>query len=98
MNRADYDGLIAALTASRRRDHEAKSADYAASGDVLKNFKWVAEMTGQTPEEVWAVYAAKHWLAVMRHIRDGTLASEPIEGRIADLLNYLELLWALMND
>ena len=76
-----------------------KGADYTQqSDDVHHNFKIVAEQLGLTPLQVWAVYAEKHWLAIMTYIKHGALASEPIESRFRDLGNYLLLGEGLLED
>lgn len=52
---------------------------------------------------IWAVYAAKHWDAVMQYIKDqntGTKRThlEPIGGRVDDLLVYLLLFKAILEE
>lgn len=78
--------------------NESKGKDYAGDADALANFKDAAEGLGITPEQVWAVYAHKHWSAVMSFVRNGDTASEPIEGRIHDLILYGFLLLGLIED
>jgi hypothetical protein len=74
----------------------SKGHDYAGDEDALANFKRHAANLGLTPEQIWAVYASKHWDAVITYCREGAVASEPIEGRIDDALLYLFLLKGLI--
>ncbi len=77
-----------------------KGADYTqgAAGDRgrLKNFYEVAERLGLRPVQVLSVYLQKHLSAVETFIQKGQVESEAIEGRIADTINYLLLLWKMI--
>jgi len=78
---------------------KTKGADYTRhSADRLANFKRNAEAVGVDPLIVWAIYAGKHWDAVMAFIKSGKTESEPIEGRLDDLHNYLYLLEGLVEE
>ena len=94
--------FIEVVRAARVRQDDLlvrKGIDYTRRGnDRLSNFKQNAEALGLSPIQVWAVYASKHWDAVMSFIKSGHLESEAIEGRIDDLSNYLYLLEALLNE
>lgn len=76
----------------------AKGADYARDDDALANFKTQAAALDLTPEQVWAVFAGKHWAAIMAYVREGDVASEPIEGRIHDLILYGFLLLGMVRE
>jgi hypothetical protein len=78
--------------------NETKGKDYASEHDALSHFKVRAESLGLTPEQVWAVLAGKHWEAIMEHCKEGKVKSEPIEGRVQDLILYLLLLLGLIED
>ncbi len=78
------------------RTGATKGKDYAGDDDALSNFKRHAAELGLTPEQVWAVYASKHWDAIMTYVRLGHVASEPVEGRIHDAIMYLFLLLGLV--
>jgi hypothetical protein len=75
-----------------------KNTDYADNKEFLYNFYQVAERTGLKPFQVWNVYLQKQLMAVERYVRDGELASEPIESRFMDSIAYLILGWALVKD
>lgn len=78
-----------------------KGSDYTAGGrrahGKLANFYAVAERAGLSPLKVWAVYFGKHLDAIDTFVRQGALASEPIEGRICDAINYLLILAKLIE-
>src|SRR4051794_31393135 len=79
--------------------NQTKGRDYAGSEDALSNFKRTAEQTGLTPYQVWGVLTNKHWDAVQSFVRNnGQLESEPIEGRLHDLIVYCFLMLGLIED
>lgn len=78
--------------------NKQKGKDYAGDEDALSNFKGAARQLGTTPEKVWAVYAHKHWSAIMAYCSEGKLESEPIEMRIRDVIVYAVLLLGLVED
>ena len=80
-----WQGLIAEAWAIQTK----KGVDYAGREDKLANFKNVAQATGLTPLQVWGVYAKKHIDAVFNFVKHGQVESEPIRGRIVDIINYL---------
>lgn len=72
---------------------KVKGHDYTqGSPNRLKNFDDAAARLGLRPEQVLAVYMNKHWSAIETFLKKGKVESEPIEGRIADMINYLLLL------
>lgn len=85
------------------RLNETKGRDYTRGGDdAFDNFRRHAAELGLAPEQVWAVYANKHWDAVMTFIRniadDGYQPSEAVDGRIDDLILYLFLLREMIHE
>lgn len=78
--------------------NNTKGHDYAGNEDALANFKSASERLGITAEQVWAVYADKHWSAIMTYCKEGDVKSEPIEGRINDAILYLLLLKGLHQE
>ena len=69
-----------------------------AIDDALSNFKDAAYRLGLTPEQVWSVYADKHWQAIMTFCGKGQVESEPIEGRLRDVILYSFLLLGLIEE
>lgn len=78
-----------------------KNADYSQGeqkGDRIAAFRRMAKDINLRMEQVWAVFAQKHWGAVMKFIKDGKVESEPIGERVNDLINYFVLLGAILDD
>ena len=100
MNSATFDKLRADLLASAHDIADAKRPAYTiGSEDVLANFKRVAERTGLTPQQVCCVYLLKHTDAICAAVKDsGIPQAEDLKGRFADAINYLVLLWAVMQE
>ena len=79
--------------------NRVKGRDYAGDEDALRNFKEAAVRLGVSEEQVWAVYADKHWQAILSYCRTPeAVVSEPIEGRVRDLLVYGFLLLGLVSE
>jgi len=97
----DYGKIEDFLKNVETKDREillTKNADYSNKEDGLSNFKYAAKRLGLTPYQIWAVYAGKHWDAIMAFCRDGKVESEDITLRIHDLRNYAFLLLGLLED
>ena len=92
-----FDKITQALNEKRRAIVLAKRPEYTEGNeDVLNNFKVVAKELGVSPKQVWYVYFRKHVSSIGQYCADPKRQmSEPIEGRICDAMNYLELLNAL---
>ena len=80
--------------------NETKGYEYSGDEDALENFRRNGFNVNLEPEVIWSVYAAKHWDAIMQWVQDilrnnNRVYSEPITGRIDDLITYLILLKAL---
>lgn len=98
MTNADFAKLRKVAFDARTNLLNQKNADYASEKDVLSNFKTLAEWLNTDPYQIWAVYAMKHVFAIMAYCKGASEESEPIEGRIADLQNYLDLLLAMIAE
>lgn len=98
MKRADFNSFRDEHITAIFGLNDSKGADYAGDEDALGNFKSAAEQLGIEPEQVWAVYAHKHWSAIMSFCKKGQTESEPIEGRLHDVIVYCLLLLGLNED
>jgi hypothetical protein len=79
----------------------SKNKDYSQGeqqGDRIAAFRRIARDINITMRQAWAVFCQKHWGAVMKFVKDGTVESEPIDGRINDIINYMVLLGAIIDD
>lgn len=81
-----------------RELNQTKGRDYAGAEDAFNNFKTNAKRTGLTVFQVWSIYFLKHENALETFIRDGKVQSEPIEGRINDMILYLLLLRGMIEE
>lgn len=97
MNREDFTENIIKRTFDEIYElNRTKGRDYASDENAIGNFSRHAENLGLTPEQVWGVYASKHWDAIMTYCKRGVVQSEAIEGRIDDAILYLLLLKGLV--
>lgn len=100
---AAYDKLVEQTVKNIQQLSTLKGGEYAGDTDRLANFRRNADALGLQNEQVWSVYAAKHWDAVMQYVKDlGTGKKrerlESIAGRADDLIVYLILFKALLED
>lgn len=77
---------------------KSKGEAYSGQEDKLGNFKRCAKLSGNPIEKVWFVYFIKHFDALSSFIRGEYKDSEPIDGRIQDLINYLFLLYGILHE
>lgn len=80
-----------------------KGGEYASDDDALANFRRGSRLTGVPSLTVAMVYASKHYDGIGNFVRDrldGTrrASSEPIEGRLDDLIVYCILMKALIKE
>lgn len=98
MKRSDFNKIWDKVIAECTEINRTKGNDYAGDSDALRNFKEVAARTGMTPLQCWGVYWAKHVMAVETRVQNGAVESEPIESRINDIIVYMILLRALLEE
>ena len=98
-----YAALLRKILGEMQKLAELKGGEYAGDSDRLANFRRNGEALGLSMETVWAVYAGKHWDAIQQWVKDQRAdvqreRLEPIEGRIHDLMVYLTLLAAMIDE
>lgn len=103
MNQKDFEELCQEIQHDTMDILVLKGREYAGSADRLANFKRNAALSGVDPLTVLHVYMAKHWDSFSTYVRDRQAKqprelSEPIEGRLHDLINYAVLAVALIRD
>lgn len=76
----------------------SKGEAYSGLEDKLGNFKRCAHLANEPIEKVWFTYFIKHFDALSAYIRGEYKDSEPIKGRIQDLINYLFLLCGILKE
>lgn len=98
-----YSDLLETTFAEIKKLSELKGGEYSGDTDRLANFRRNATALGLTQEQVWAVYAAKHWDAVMQFVKDLGEGKErnrleSLAGRCDDLIVYLLLFKAMLEE
>ncbi len=101
MNQSEFTKLVDDTFAQCRRLLVVKGGEYSGSADRLANFRRGSNLTGATPLQVAFIYASKHFDAIASYVAGqakGVIreSSEPIEGRIDDLINYCLLMKAII--
>ena len=90
------DFLEDCLDTMKKKGHDYRQGN---DDDVLHNFRTVAESVGIGMEKVWFTYFYKHYSALATFIKEGGQSeSEPIEGRVKDLIVYLLLFSRMLNE
>lgn len=89
----EYEEIFKSTIAEMQRLGSVKGGEYAGDDDRLANFRRNAERLELPMEAVWAVYAAKHWDAVIQFVQDVIKGktrprAESISGRLDDLIVY----------
>jgi hypothetical protein len=103
MNQKDFDEVVRETVTATAELLIAKGREYAGGGDRLANFKRGASLTGTTPLQVLFVYMSKHYDSLANYVKKDAEGfeqklSEPIEGRLHDLINYCLLAKALIKE
>jgi hypothetical protein len=103
MNQHQFSKIVDQTFTACRELLVVKGGEYAGNGDRLANFHRGAKLTGCTPKQVLMIYLSKHYDSLATYIKteaEGEVrkSSEPIEGRIDDLINYCLLLKALVAE
>lgn len=103
MNSDHFSKLIADTFQESINILNTKGAEYRnGSSNVLANFERGAELAGVHPLQIALIYLSKHYDALSSYIkavsagRTPKKLSEPIEGRIHDLINYLLFIKAII--
>ena len=93
MTKEEYSALTARAFEARVNLSRAKQIEYTFNDNPFDNFDRQACDIEVSPLVIWRVYAAKHWDSITSYIVNPSREStEPIESRIDDLQNYLDLL------
>lgn len=98
-----WDKLLSEAIVTLRSLSELKGGEYSGDDDRLANFRRNAEAVGCSMELVWRIYAGKHFDAISQYVKDLQTGktrprSEPIEGRVDDLIVYLLLFKAILQE
>lgn len=99
MTEKTFQNLCEILDLRRKEIVGAKRPEYTEGNeDVLFNFKSTARELGVTPQQVCYIFFRKHVASLAKFCAGATTSSEPLIDRIADAMNYLELLHAISKE
>ena len=99
MTNKDREKLIGDILKKCYKIRQTKGVDYClGSEDVNKNFKSIGERLNLSPEKVLMVYALKHIDSIVSFLKNGQLKGEPVREKIIDSVNYILILWTLLNE
>lgn len=98
-----YARLIDTTVEKIQQLSKLKGGEYAGDNDRLANFRRNGEALGLSMETIWAVYYNKHHDAVMQFVQDLNTGKkrdrmEPIDGRVDDMIVYLILFKAMLQE
>lgn len=89
------DRIFAEVSAMR----EAGQKEYARDSDnIFANFERVSEFLNISREQALLVYAIKHLDGITAYVNGHKSQREDVRGRITDLITYLTLLRAMVED
>lgn len=103
MNNKDFINLVERTQRDTLSLLASKGQEYAGTEDRLSNFKRGASLTGTTALQTCFVYMSKHYDSLATYVRKDAagfsqILSEPIEGRLDDLINYCVLMKAIIAE
>ena len=80
-----------------------KNSEYGDSGDILANFRRLAQQQELPMSTVWMMLAGKHMDSIQQYVKDvrngkGRNRTEPVAARIDDLIVYSMLLLAIVSE
>lgn len=102
-NQQKWEALLDRTVVKIKELAKIKGGEYAGGQDRLANFRRNGKALGLPMEIIWAVYAGKHWDAIQQFVQDlntgkERIRAEPIEGRVDDLIVYLILFKAMLEE
>lgn len=97
-----WEALFTSTITKLRELATLKDGEYSGDIDRLANFRHASEQ-GLPPETIWRIYAGKHWDAIGTYCKDllegrERQRSESISGRADDLIVYLLLFKAMLEE
>lgn len=80
-----------------------KNHEYAGGGDVLGNFRRLAQQQGMPMSTVWAILAGKHIDSIQEYVKDFRAdipreRTQPVADRVDDLIVYALLLQVILEE
>ena len=102
-SQVEWQALLAETMGKITELGRVKGGEYSGDTDRLSNFRRNAQDCGLSMEQVWRVYAGKHWDSITQYVKDQALGTsrpraEPLSGRADDLIVYLLLFKAMLKE
>ena len=99
----EYQGIVESTIENINMLGKLKGGEYAGDVDRLANFRRNGDNLGLPMEVIWAVYAAKHWDAVIQYINDLNSGKtrerlEPLSSRLDDIIVYCILFKCMLAE
>ena len=100
MNKKQYEEMRTKFIEDTFKLSDSKRIEYTEGNhndNVLWNFDSISSNLGIAPIEVLSVYLSKHISSLFSYFKTRKTYSEPIEGRVQDIINYLILMVAMIE-
>ena len=97
MNSDDFSGHVSRVLGDIEDMTRKGQKEYARIENVFQNFESVAKEIDSEREKVLWTYAMKHKDGIAAYLRGHVSQREPVTGRILDLIVYLVILWAMVE-
>lgn len=99
MTRDEMEKLMECLSKDSLQIWKEKNKEYSLDDNPFHNFDDSAKVAGVDRKTVLLIFLQKHLNAIFTYIREGHLYSnEPIECRITDARNYLDMLYCMIQE
>jgi hypothetical protein len=97
--RKDVAELMEVVFEQLRATREAGQKEYAHKEEnAFRNFEQTGDDLDIPREKVLYIFAKKHWDGILAYIKGHQSQREDVRGRIKDVIVYLILLWAMIDD
>ena len=96
MNWEEYEKNIESLFSFCKVIIKSKGRTYARGENPLGNFNRLSQILGTDRKRILLIYFYKHLDAIIAHINEQREDTEDIKSRIADAINYLAILYAMI--
>lgn len=99
MTKDELSKLMTRIFEECQKTREDGQREYAHdSKNAFGNFGRIAAELGLKREDVWYVYAKKHWDGILSYIRGHKSQREDVRGRLKDLIVYSVILWGMVEE
>ena len=92
MNKKQYEEMRTKFIEDTFKLSDSKRIEYTEGNhndNVLWNFDSISSNLGIAPIEVLSVYLSKHISSLFSYFKTRKTYSEPIEGRVQEIINYV---------